>query len=371
VKSAQRNTKKSTKRSRTTKSRTARARTAPKRAKATRHKWVDLKDEQLLKLRLCDLGLRLEGTELAKRVDRLYEELRQRDLDFRPHCWLSEEWFSPDGIPGIAIPFYLAHPRLMRLEKKQMLEVEGGTEDWCMRILRHEAGHAIDNAFGLHRRRHWRENFGKFSQPYPETYQAKPYSKSYVLHLDPWYAQSHPAEDFAETFAVWLKPRSRWKSQYEGWPARKKLEYVDDLMVEIAGRKPLVRSRRRVDPIRKIRKTLGDHYAEKRSRYQVGLPNLYDGELRRLFSEAPEHRRKPSAAAYLRRIRPELRRVIARWTGQYQYVVDQILAEMIERSRTLNLRLDRPEREVKQDTLVMVTAQTMNYLQGGHHRFVL
>lgn len=341
------------------------------RKSSNRPAWVDLKDEELLKLRLCDLGLRLEGTELAKRVERLYEELQMRNLDFRPHCWLSEEWFSPDGIPGIAIPFYLAHPRLMRLEKRQMLEVEGGTEEWCMRILRHEAGHAIDNAFGLHRRRQWRENFGKYTQPYPETYQAKPYSKSFVLHLDPWYAQSHPAEDFAETFAVWLKPRSRWRSRYEGWPARKKLEYVDGLMTEIAGCKPQVRSRRRVDQVRKIKKTLGDHYAEKRARYQVGLPNLYDAELRRLFSDAAEHRRKPSAAAFLRRIRPELRRVIARWTGQYQYVIDQILAEMIERSRQLNLRVNRSERQVKQDALCMVTAQTMNYLQGGHHRFVL
>ena len=84
--------------------------------------------------------------------------------------WLSSEWFSPDGIPGIAIPFYLAHPRLRKLEHRQILEVEGGTEGECMRILRHEAGHAIDTAYRLHRRKRWREIFGSFSQPYPDSY---------------------------------------------------------------------------------------------------------------------------------------------------------------------------------------------------------
>lgn len=324
-----------------------------------------------MQTRICDLGLRIEGSELAGRIERLYEELELRNLNFRPHCWLSEEWFSPDGIPGIAIPFYLAHPRLMRLEKNVMLEVEGGSEEWCMRILRHEAGHAIDNGYRLHRRRRWRELFGSFHEPYPDTYQPRPYSKSFVLHLDPWYAQSHPAEDFAETFAVWLKPRSRWRTQYEGWPARKKLEYVDELMAEIADTKPVVNSKRRIEPVRSIRTTLAEHYAAKRARYEVNFPSLYDRELRRLFSDSPEDRGRPSAAGFLRRNRAELRRVIARWTGQYQYIIDQILGVIIERCRQLKLRIVRPERELQRDALVMITAQTMNYLHGGYHKFTL
>ena len=145
---------------------------------------------------MCDLKLRIQGTPLERRIDKLYKELESREIPFRPHCWLSDEWFSPDGVPGIAIPFYLAHPRLARLERRQVLEVEGGTEEWCMRILRHEAGHALDTAFGLHRRRMWRETFGKYSEPYPDYYSPRPYSKSFVVHLDSWYAQSHPAEDF-------------------------------------------------------------------------------------------------------------------------------------------------------------------------------
>jgi hypothetical protein len=333
--------------------------------------WAEFRDEQLLDMRMCDLGLRIEGTALEGRIQRLYNELQRRGLRLKPPCWLSEEWFSPDGVPGIAVPFYLAHPRLTRLEKQQLLEAEGGNEEWCMKILRHEAGHAIDTAYRLHRRQQYRELFGKASEPYPEYYQPKPYSRSYVLHLDLWYAQSHPAEDFAETFAVWLRPRSRWRSQYQEWPALAKLEYVDELMDEIAGKPAAVRSTRHVEPIRDSRKTLGEHYADKRRRYLFDTPPIYDRELRRLFSDAPEHAKRPSAAAFLRRIRVKLRRVVAHWTGQYQYVINQVLAEMIDRCRELNLRLATPARQAERDALVMVTVQTMNYLHAGHHRLAL
>ncbi len=322
-------------------------------------------------MRMCDLGLQIEGTPLERRIGRLREELQTRGIRFRPHFWLSDEWFSPDGVPGVSIPFYLAHPRLARLERKQVLEVEGGTDEWCMRILRHETGHALDTAYRLHRRRKWREVFGKYSEPYPDYYSPKPYSKSFVLHLDMWYAQSHPAEDFAETFAVWLRPRSGWRTLYRGWPALKKLEYVDGLMTDIRSAKPAVVSRRHVAPLRNMRKTLREYYQEKRARYGFDYPNFHDRDLRRLFSAAPEHAGRPRAATFLRRIGPEIRRAVAQWTGEYQYTINQVLEEMIQRCRELDLHLDRPEDQAKRDTLVMLTVQTMNYLHGGHHRMAL
>src|SRR3984957_3020204 len=113
------------------------------RPRKLRHAWETLSDEQLLSLRFCDLRLSIQGTELQDAIDRLYHELQMRGIRFRPHCWLAQEWFSPDGIPGIAIPFYLAHKRLISLERRFMREVEGGNRNWLMRILRHEAGHAI------------------------------------------------------------------------------------------------------------------------------------------------------------------------------------------------------------------------------------
>ncbi len=175
--------------------------------------WATWTDEKLLELRMCDLGLSIEGTDLEQWIGQLQAELRARGLKFRPHFWLSDEWFTPDGVPGIAIPFYLAQPRLAKLELAQMLEVEGGDPQSCLRILRHEAGHAIDNAYRLRRRPTRRRVFGTPDTPYPEYYTPKPYSKSFVHHLDHWYAQSHPDEDFAETFAVWLDPESMWSTR--------------------------------------------------------------------------------------------------------------------------------------------------------------
>src|SRR5512146_2276513 len=148
--------------------------------------WFSWPDEKLLDLPMSRLHVTLDSPFLSGHIKQLYDELGAKHLRFRPHYWLSREWFTPDGVPGIAIPFYLAHPRLMRLEKAQMLEVEGGTPEWCMKILRHEAGHALDNAYDLRKRRKRVRLFGSPSVEYPEVYLPKPYSKSFVLHLDSW-----------------------------------------------------------------------------------------------------------------------------------------------------------------------------------------
>src|SRR3982750_226434 len=215
--------------------------------------WTDWPDEKLLDLRMCQLGIAIETSVLAERIEALHQEIETHGLGaFKPHFWLSDEWFSPDGVPGLAIPFYLAHPRLERLERTFMLEVEGGTPEWCMRILRHEAGHAIDNAYKLRQRRRREQVVGPSYKAYPEYYDPKPYSKSFVLHLASWYAQSHPDEDFAETLAVWLYPDSDWRARYADWPAIKKLEYMDSLMSDIAGKPMLVRTRRKVEPIQSL-----------------------------------------------------------------------------------------------------------------------
>jgi hypothetical protein len=202
-------------------------------------------------------------------------------------------------VPGIGIPFYMGHPRLQRLELSQLLEVEGGTPEWCMRILRHETGHAIDNAYRLRRKRRRQRLFGSSSQEYPEHYTPKPYSRSFVYHLEPWYAQSHPDEDFAETFAIWLTPGLDWRQRYAEWPALKKVEYLDQLMLEIKDKPPLVTTRRQVDPLNRMRKTLRKHYEEKAA-LRRGRPDVYDRDLRRLFSDAPEYA-APSASQFIRR----------------------------------------------------------------------
>jgi hypothetical protein len=333
--------------------------------------WADLPDEQLLDLPMGTLPLSIENSLLAERIDQLRQELAARDLHFPLHFYLSDEWFTPDGASAIAIPFYLSHPRLEKLEETQMLEVEGGEYEWCMRILRHEAGHAIDNAYKLRLRRQRRAVFGAPSVPYPEFYTPKPYSKSFVLHLDAWYAQSHPDEDFAETFAAWLTPTSEWRQRYKGWPAHKKLEYMDALMRSLRKERPRVENIEEVDPLRKMRKTLRQHYRRKRRHYGVDYPDFYDRDLRRLFSDAPEFAGNMTAALFLSRIRRHVRRIVASWTGIYQYTIDQVLEDMIARCQELKLRLAVPEEQARQEFTVLLTVQTMNYLHSGGHRLML
>ena len=333
--------------------------------------WPDLPDEALLDARLADLPLSLAGTVMEGRLAQLDAELKARGLAFPIHYYLAEEWFTPDGHASMAIPFYLAHPRLEKLEKAQMLEVEGGEHEWCLRILRHEAGHVVDNAYRLRRKRQRQALFGRSSLPYPEFYTPKPYSKSFVLHLDPWYAQSHPDEDFAETFAVWLTPGSDWKRRYAGWPALKKLEYMDALMDTVKAQPPVVASAEEVEPLRSVRGTLRQHYRRKRRHYGVDHPKFYDRDLRRLFSDAPEHADRPTAAQFMERHRRVVRRIVAEWTGIYQYTVDKVLEDMIARSRALKLRLALPDDQARQEFTVLLTVQVMNYLHSGRHRVAL
>ncbi|MGH7821674.1 MAG: putative zinc-binding metallopeptidase [Candidatus Binatia bacterium] len=337
---------------------TARRQTTPKR----RIVWSRYPKERLLGVRLSDLGLRIEDSWLEECVEEVYRELERRGLRFRPHVWLSQEWFSPDGVPGVAMPFYLAHPRLMRLERGQMLEVEGGTREECIRILRHEFGHALQHAWGLQRRRRWQELFGPSSKKYPDHYRPNPASRRYVQHLRLYYAQSHPDEDFAETFAVWLQPRPLWRKRYAGWPALKKLDYVDELMNELRGSAPPNRSRRQVEPLRALRITLRQHYAEKRRHYTLNYPDIYDRDLRKIFSADPRHRNHERASSFLRRNRSEIRQLVARWTGEYQFTLDQVLNDIIGRCRELRLRAVGPERRLRIDFAVLLTVKTMHFL---------
>ena len=328
-------------------------------------------DRQLLDLRLCDLPISIRGTQLDQRIKRLYRELESRSLRFRPHVWLGEEWFTPDGVAGFAIPFYLAHPRLIKLERSQMLEVEGASENECMRILRHEAGHAIDNAFRLHARRNWTNTFGSYRVPYPEWYQPQPGSRDYVFNLDAWYAQAHPAEDFAESFAVWLKQGTHWRRRYEGWGAQRKLEYVDELMTELAGKSPRHLARRQVEALPSLKKTLREHYKRKRTYYTIHWPASYERNLYRVFSAEPRHRIYPSAAQFLRHIRRDICEVVARGTGIHPYTINHIVKHMIVRCRALNLRLTISEEEARQLSIVALTMQVMQVLRTGYHRIAL
>ena len=328
------------------------------------HAWARLSDEELLKVRFCDLKLSIPRSPLARQVRRLYRDLERRGLAVRPHAWLSEEWFSPDGVPGIAVPFYLAHPRLERLERRIMREAEGGNSRLLLRILRHEAGHAVDNAYRLRRRRRWREAFGPASLPYPARYRARAGSRRYVHHLGEWYAQAHPTEDFAETFAVWLTPKSRWRKSYAGWPALHKLRAVADLMESVRDLRPPVRSRRRVEPLEDNTRTLGEHYRRRLAHNRLIRRGLADELLQRAFTRERVRRGAPLAAAVLRADARRLTTAVARTLGSERYTAEQVLRMLIERSERLRLYVRGNRRDALRYSRWMLERLTGLYSQG-------
>lgn len=333
--------------------------------------WVRLPDEALLEMRFCDLKLSLSNPTLQRAWDNVLRGLQRRGLVLRPHVWLSIEWFSPDGVPGIAIPFYLAHPRLMRLERRMMGEVEGGNANWMTRILRHEVGHALDNAYRLRRRKDWRETFGKASLPYPNVYRVRPASRDYVLHLGHWYAQSHPTEDFAETFAVWMQPKAKWRREYQGWPALAKLEYVDRLMSEIRGKRPLVNNREIVEPISENTCTLKEHYRRKRHRYRFDTPSAYDAWLKRTFGTRCAGVRCMRASTFVRQYRSQLARMLMRRSRLHPYLVHHVLRTVIERCRELDLVVEGPKREAKRAAFGILERIMVDMLRRDQEHYML
>ncbi len=346
---------------------------AKKKKKVTRRSklWTRLNNENLLDYRICDLGINLRNSPVKKRIDQLYRELVRRKIKFKPHFWLSDEWYCPDGIPGVAIPFFLAHPRLKRLEFDFMLEVEGGEHKWCMKLLRHETAHALLNAYKLDQRKDWRKIFGRPNASYPEIYLPSPYSKRYVLNLPNWYAQAHPHEDWAETFAVWLNPKSAWRKRYRSWPALKKLEYVDELMTEIKCLKPKLRNKRQLTPVEKIRTTLREYYDDKVARYGMDSPEFFDRDLRKLFSAANEKPRGEKASKYIRRVQQEILEIVERWTDEYRYRINEVLKDMIKRCDKLDLRVNKIDKALMPEMTACLTMLVMNKLHSGGFHFAL
>ena len=322
--------------------------------------------EDLLVCRICDLGLSMAGSGLENHVTKLYQELDDKGLTLKPSFYLSDEWGCLDGTPIISIPFYLAHPRLKKLEKEIMLDTEGGDRESLMKLLRHETGHAYNYAYKLYKRPKWRRLFGAFSKDYSTNYKPRPYSKRYVRHLDNWYAQCHPDEDFSETFAVWLTPGSNWKEKYQKWPTIKKLNYVDNLMHEISGKAPLVTRGRLERPVRRIKSTLNIFYDRKRKQYAHEYPQFYDGDLKEIFTKYAKGDNTLLATRFLRRHRSDLLDVISYWTAENKFTINQTLTDLIERCGDLSLGVDLNNQEqIIMDISTYLTILIMNYYYTG------
>lgn len=334
--------------------------------------WVKLSDEELLKLRICDIPVRIEGSWLEELVQRLYTELQSHSIPFLPQAYLADEWFSPEGHLAIAIPFWLAHPRLMSLEKKMMFEVEGGTPEECLKLLRHESGHCFDHAFRFSKRKKWREVFGSPEKDYnPDVYRPRPYSRSFVLHLDNWYAQSHPDEDFAETFAVWLNPDKKWKKDYSGWKgALKKLHFIDELAKECVHRN--IRAKEITylpGHARRMKTTLQNYYEKRKREDSTGYPEFYDEDLRLLFNgNSSLPKRRHAAYRLMKQNRKALVNCVSFWTGEKKYAIDSLVKKLILRCEQLDLRIDQAPEQTILEVATYLTTLVTHYLFTGQFR---
>ena len=327
-------------------------------------------EEKLLKTRICDLPISIEGSWLSDCVGELHQELDAKGINFKPDCYLADEWLTPDLEPIIGIPFFLVHPALMRLEKKFMLDVEGGTKPWCMKLLRHEAGHALNYAYKLYKRKKWQKVFGKFSKEYGDTYRFRPYSKNFVKHLEDYYAQYHPDEDFAETFAVWVTPGIDWQTQYKGWKAQEKLRYVDDLMKDIGSKEPVVKRGKKYWEASRMKITLGKFYDKKRRDYAEDFPDFHDSNLKRMFVSVSDVDVSAStecihAADIIKKYRKNIRDSVSSWTGEKKYIIDDLIKKIMQRCKELKL----VSCEVESITVIRmstyIAALIMNYVHTG------
>ncbi len=323
---------------------------------------------ELLNTKISDLGLRLEGSPVEPYTCRLLRELESRRIRFRPEFYLTDVWGCPDKVPVIGIPFYLADPRLIRLEEEQAGEIEDGRE--IMTYLRHEAGHAVNYAYRLWRKPGWRETFGAFSKPYPKTFRPDRASRAFVRHLDTstygrMYAQRHPDEDFAETFAVWLTPRSGWRRRYRFWPALKKLYYVDSLMKGIRDVTPRVQRGRLSWPVASMNLRLIRVYGLRAERYRKEAQGYVDDRLAQVFPPFRGGTPVP-AADFLREHHRELLTLVARWSGLDEEEAGEILNKLEQRAEALGIAFPRARRSRKlMEIAGLATALAMDYAYTG------
>ena len=231
-------------------------------------------ESELLKTRLCDLELDLNSSRLMRGINDLRFELNQKLINFMPTIWLSTDWFSPDGIAGFALPFYLIDPKLSKIAKKQLGSIEGESTKSFLQLLRHETAHAIDNSFLLRTNKNRQKLFGLTSTPYPHSYLPNPSSKDYVRHLGEFYAQSHPDEDWAETFSVWLNPNINWRLKYSKWKAIEKLELVEKTFEKLKGHPPKRLRVKNHECITRDKRTLEQFFKEKRKELKISKQTL-------------------------------------------------------------------------------------------------
>jgi hypothetical protein len=343
----------------------ARSNAPPHAPSAFKESHSAMSREELLHRRIGELRLQLEGTPLARLSRRLYDELSQAGLCFRPPVYLSDEWGCPDRVPIIGVPFYLADPMLTQLEDEFMEGVEAESDDQIMKYLRHEAGHAFNYAYRLYDNAEWSTIFGPFLRPYSDDYTPNPFSRSFVRHLPGWYAQKHPDEDFAETFAVWLNPNSNWRQVYAHWSCLRKLTYLDELAMRIGSQSPPVTAENYDTQEEYLGSTIAEHYSRTAPR-RVEIPRAFDTALADVFPALAADTKSASAAAdFLKKHRRAIVRTVFHWTGLNSDVVRAVVLHLEERCAAMGLQVGPKPADKLIEVVVLVTTLCMNRLHTG------
>lgn len=323
-----------------------------------------------------ELGLTIAGSPLEPILDEFARELEAAGLrKVRPRFYLSTEWGVPEGTVAIAIPFYLARPDLTRLHAERAGYVEGTGRADILRYLRHEMGHVVNYAYELFARPDWVEQFGPITQPYEDDYRPEPFSRRHVRHLPGWYAQKHPDEDWAETFAVWMTPGYDWRAAYAGWPAAlQKLDYCDRMMREVRGLDPLVTAIDLDWDLSNLDYSVGEHYESwALPEQEVHLPGI-DGALRAIFERlgrpeggSTQAERRP-ADELIRRWERDVMADVFRWTGHFPERTRLLLRHLAARAGELKqvYPADREERALLALS-TLVTALAMNHVHTGSY----
>ena len=324
---------------------------------------------ELLNTPVRDLGLTIKGSPVEPLIERLYRELESKGLKFHPEFYVTDAWGCPDEVPVIGIPFYLLDKRLVRIEEEQTGDAENGP--MIMMLLRHEAGHALNYAYRLYKKPDWLEVFGPFSKPYRDNFRPNPFSRQFVRHIvhhqyGRTYAQKHPDEDFAETFAVWLTPRSCWRQRYRNWPALRKLQYVNQLMRELKGEEPRNRMTGPLcTPMEEMSLPLAEHYGQRAERYREAAQGYVDDKLREVFPPA-RGRALVGAGDLFRKHRARLIGRVARWSALEKEEVKTLLSKLEDRADKLDLVFRRRHFPTKvMDVTAMATALAVDYAYTG------
>jgi hypothetical protein len=318
-------------------------------------------ETELLSQRIADLQLSIKDSRLEILLNRLYQDLEAAGLKhFKPEAYLSDEWGCPAGVPVIGIAFYLARPELCGLEC-QLTGIEAETDAEIMMYLRHEAGHAFNYAHKLYKKGEWVKIFGDYGSPYKETYGVVPFSSKFVRHIPGWYAQKHPDDDFAETFAVWLTPGSRWGEVYKGTPALEKLTYVDKAAQNYR-QKPIIYKKRVFDaPVQKMTMTLDSWYqtCTHHSHRKIKVNKIIDEDLRRAFPASFGE----SASSIIESEKLKLIFEINGWTGLERHVLSSLFDDLLTRIAVLELKIE-PGRQATgvQTFAILATTLAMNYV---------